>query len=766
MLIEIDYNTVSFESKILCNDETIQKNLKQTFSDTRGKRITEWFETFIFRIKEEINNDQFSIEVKGCDHYEQKFIDSILDKESDFILEKKIEIVDEKWVNKKYNDIDSFLNYTLCSKEDIVRKAIQPNVPDIKSLKSNKVEVPIIATMSSGKSTLLNALIGQDFLYEDTGAATATTCNIKVNNELKDFTAQAIDDDTIIDETTKDLGEFLERWNSSANKTNYPNLKLNIEGPVKNINSSELELNFIDTPGPNSAQFSNHTEKTYNYLKDNKNLPIVLYVLDPEKMDSKDDDNTLREISEVLNSNKQNLERIIFIYNKVDRENLDQKPFIEILPKIKKFLGKYNIHDPKVFPVCAKYSKLAQLNEDLSRNDKHDLTGFRYKFKPSPKDGYDGYQLLENAPLTSGQKQILEKEISKSELDADLVYSGLASIKLYLEDYISNHHQKNQYRDLMGIAYKVMESIQSNLNLKKENLEEKTAQEQKKRRERNQLEREELSKRKSEALQEINNIEVDKKFIQDAFKKMDKDFTKITDKSIRKSELSPSEAKKLVEELNATISNLRISIKTDLVSRINDESSKYLQELKKEVVRKFELPNPSLETKTFNADLLNKINVLDIKKIDSYKRIDIENKEKQVEVEVKSKKWYKRLFGLTDTEIRTKIYQTKKEIIEYEKFQVDVVFPLLKQFTKMIEDCRSGFDDLLLSYKNSFIKLVNISFEDAIKSVYANSDKEMALTNQEKEIEFQKLDDIKKSISKFKIQELHEKIYRKPAVAC
>jgi hypothetical protein len=61
------------------------------------------------------------------------------------------------------------------------------------------------------------------------------------------------------------------------------------------------------------------------------------------------------------------------------------------------------------------------------------------------------------------------------------------------------------------------------LNLKKANLEEKTAEEQKKSRERNQVEKEELNKRKTEALLEIGKIEVNKKFIDDATKKIERE---------------------------------------------------------------------------------------------------------------------------------------------------------------------------------------------------------------------------------------------------
>ena len=764
MNINIEYNTVSFQSKIDCNDETIQNNLKQTIVDSNGKRITDWFESFISRIKEEINNDPFSIEIKGCDLYEKVYIESVLNKDDGLVDHQKIEIVDEKWVNSNYTNLDTFLNFALSSNEKIVKEAIKPNIENIKNLRSNKVEIPVIATMSSGKSTLLNALIGQNFLFEDTGAATATTCNIKVNNKIENFVAQAIDNDTILEESQTNISDFLKTWNSSANKNNYSNLRLNLEGPVEHLNSSSLELNFIDTPGPNSAQYENHTKKTYEYLKDNQKLPIVLYVLDPEKMDSKDDDNTLREISEVLKNNEQNLDRIIFIYNKIDREELDTKPFREILPKIRKFLGKYDISNPKIFPLSAKYAKLAQLANNLSRSEKNKLRGFRDDFLPEPKEDYPGYQLLEEVPLTSYQKQQLQSRIEISEVDADLVYSGLAAIKLYIEDYITNHHQKKQYKDLMDIAQGTSNFIENKIRLEKHRLEEKTLAEQKRNEEKYKKEIEKLKEKKTQALEAINKIELDKKFIQITGKKIDSKFNRLKNKSGRKEDLNFTEANELVKEANKTILNLIVSIETDLISKMNDEGQSYLLKLKKEVVNKFELEEPSLKSKTFSAALLNKINVLDFDNINNYKTVKSETKQRQASKEVESKLWYKRLFGIKDTVTYMKEYQEKKEVIDGGKFYNEIINPISKSFRKIVKDSEVEFSNTFREYNDSFKDLVIHSFDETINSVFQQSETSLSLTNEEKNNRLRKFDKITKAISILKTPESNEEIYRKSAL--
>src|SRR5690606_29994806 len=108
----------------------------------------------------------------------------------------------------------------------------------------------------------------------------------------------------------------------------------------------------------------------------------------------------------------------------------------------------------------------------------------------------------------------------------------------------------------------------------------------------------------------------------------------------------------------------------------------------------FELDNDSLELKTFSAELLNNINVLDINNINSYKKEKIENKTREIEKEVISSKWYKRFFGIKDTVKYTESYKEKKTVIDVKIFYNDVVDPISKQFNKIINDCTSHFDKI------------------------------------------------------------------------
>ena len=196
---------------------------------------------------------------------------------------------------------------------------------------------------------------------------------------------------------------------------------------------------------------------------------------------------------------------------------------------------------------------------------------------------------------------------------------------------------------------------------------------------------------------------------------------------------------------------------------MNDEGQSYLLKLKNEVVKKFELNEPSLEAKTFNAELLNKINVLDFDNINNYKTIKSETKERQASKEVESTAWYKRLFGIKDTVTYMKQYQEKKEVIDGGKFYIEVINPISKHFRKIVKDSEEEFNKMFRVYNDSFKDLVIHSFDETIGSVYQKSKSSLSLTNKTKNNHLRKFDKITNAISILKTPESNEEIYRKPA---
>lgn len=710
MTIEINYNSISFELNIKCNSNTILNNLEAEIKNNNEKRITDWFEAFLKRLKEETNYEPFTIDIDSCDEYEKNFIEEVL--KGEIKVKSKIKFLSTEAIEEKYQFIDKFIDIVLKSEDEIVKRTINPHKENIERLRCNKVEVPVIATMSSGKSTLLNALIGQDFLHEDTWATTATTCTIKVNNELEQFTASVINNEEIQESTEKEtnIANFLREKNKQSNENQ--SIELFLEGPVSGIDTKGFDFRFIDTPGPNSAKNENHKEKTFTFLKDNQNLPIVLYVLDPEKMDSKDDEVTLKEIGDILKDNQQNLERIIFVCNKIDRVDIEDKSMNDILEKVEKFLKDNGIAKPKIFPVSAEYAKYTQLENTLTKSKKSQLRTYRDKFIYNIDEDYKGYELLDHSPLRNSQKEILQRQINNGGVDTDLVYSGLAALKFYIEDYITSHHLKNQYKEFQSIVNNVCKQIGADIKLEREQLEKDSEEQREEQKKKEEDELVNLNNKKEEAIKEIQISKIDKKFIHPLVTNIDKTFDNIFDKAMRKNEINPEEAKNLIKDINAEIKNLQVSIKTTIESKMNDETIKYVEKLKNIVADKFEVEKNMRRTtvNSFSAEMMNNISSINLHQVEKYENQKTEIRTREVKRNTLIAQWF----------LGSKIeeYVVAKKVVDVRKFYKDQVDPIKIAFQKIIENCESYIKNTETNLKEQFNKKINEFFHEAENRVY------------------------------------------------
>lgn len=754
MKFTIDYDTVSYVSIITCTSETIQENLQQFIEENKNRRITIWFESVIEAFKEECNNDPFSIEINGCDNYEKKLINSILHNK-EYISEFKMDSLDDSIIQAKYNKIDNFIKYAQTSKHDIIKKAFKPRHEDVRYLTNNTVEIPVIATVSSGKSTLLNALIGQDFLSEDTGSSTATICNVILHDNFKVFEAKAINKNIEIAKSKTDIKAFLKNWNDKANTPEYSKLKLSVEGPPKkDFNTSNLRVNFVDTPGPNSPRYENHKDQTFNYFKDQKKLPIILYVLAPGKMDTTDDKNNIHEIRKVIETNKQDLNRIIFIYNKIDEELKNENAYKDVLVKIKKFLSENDIENPIIFPVCASYAKLAVAEKDsLDENNQDDLDYFNKKFVPNPERNKLGYPLLDDVPLNDTQKNHLRDKIANG-IDLGVIYSGLASIQLYIEDYIANHHCKNKYHELHQIISDVTNDIEGKIDLQKSQLEEKTDEEKKKNEEKAKTEIEGLSSKRSAAHSKIDNVKQDKGFIDIVASDVNKTLNKFKIKANKSDNLSKAQIKRIIEEGNLTVENLKLSIKTDLIAQMNVVLDDYLKKLKTQVIENFSLEDPSIKQKSFSAELLNKINVLDITKTDSFQTVRKETRYREVTRVVESRWWLKRKFNWKVEKTVSEPFQEAKTFFNKNKFRHNFIDRNIKAINQIIDDKVKEFDKTISDYAETFKKHVDTSFDESLEYVYDSTTEEIVRTKKNKDEEIDKLEMINNELSELKITDI------------
>ena len=211
--------------------------------------------------------------------------------------------------------------------------------------------VAVIATMSSGKSTILNALLGYELLPSKNEACTAKVFKIKDIDGLTQFTGRTKDKDnnwSVFEPINK---EHLNNWNSSNIN------EVEIHGDFPHINNliHGQKILFYDTPGPNNSMDKSHYEISTNIL-DSSDYGFIIFAMNATQFGVDDERDLLESLLEGLNKNNKK-HKIIFVVNKIDQLDLELGELpVDLIEKTKRYLSDIGFLNPVVVPTFAKMS--------------------------------------------------------------------------------------------------------------------------------------------------------------------------------------------------------------------------------------------------------------------------------------------------------------------------------------------------------------------------------------------------------------------------
>lgn len=234
----------------------------------------------------------------------------------------------------------------------------------------NLFEVIVVATMSAGKSTVINALIGEELLHSANEATTATITRIHDKDDLPFFSGKAYSyKNELLEEQYQIDADTLRKWNADSQiKT------IDLVGDIKALYNDEKELVIYDTPGPNNSQDDNHEAITMEVINDG-NYGLILYVLNATQLGVNDDRTLLEQIKTTLDRNSH--KEIIFLLNKSDCLDKEKGERLDkVVSNTKSYLTNIGFNNPIIIPTAAQYALILQkmLNElPLRRVEKADL---------------------------------------------------------------------------------------------------------------------------------------------------------------------------------------------------------------------------------------------------------------------------------------------------------------------------------------------------------------------------------------------------------
>ncbi|HFQ4945920.1 TPA: dynamin family protein [Vibrio vulnificus] len=311
---------------------------------------------------------------------------------------------------------------------------------DFEDALNNDFDAYVVATMSSGKSTFINAVLGQDLLPAANEATTATIAHIFDDKTQGDaFYGERFDNNGNLIEHNDavDLATMKE-WNADV-ETKTIKLNGNIRAIKENNN---VRLVLTDTPGPNNSQDPEHQRTTLGFIQDSKRNPLIIYVLNATQLGTNDDAQLLRLVADTMGKGgKQSKDRFLFVVNKMDMFDPERGENIEeALNRVKNYLEENGIHDPNLFPVSARMAYLLRKQGELTRAERNDKTNIADLLLEEPSMAFPQYMSVSTSAMSAMQEKAQHDEaLQDQSMWRALLNSGLPGVEAVIDEYINKY---------------------------------------------------------------------------------------------------------------------------------------------------------------------------------------------------------------------------------------------------------------------------------------------------------------------------------------
>ena len=485
--VNLSYNP--FLSEVALEVNGAKANMPQVWGEKKIDELGNWASNFLDELERKYNDSEYEINFKGIMR-DYEFLEDALKthkNSSSFSLTGKENCVYAKDQLEKlktiFDEIQATSPYETLKSDEIKNHFLMAT--------SNDFEIAVVATMSSGKSTLINAMLGRELLPARNEATTATIAKIYDEDGMANFTAevrsvggkiiQTFDNFTLAD---------MDAVNTAGNSDKYdgdPNDRpstVEIHGDIVGIDSNNMRLVLSDTPGPNNSRTQEHKEHTHSLLhKEYK--PMILYVLNATQIATNDDNALLKSVAEAMKAGgRQSNERFMFILNKADQFDPGKgegEKLENVIKTVKEYLAKHDIFEPRIFPVSALMAKVIRqyINKDtLTEIEEDEILPKHTSFIKREYKHFEKYASLSNH-CKKLQDEMLEKAKDNPYEEA-LIHTGIVSIELAIAEYISKYALPKKVNegvasfkekiDNLGVEADEMEALRDNQNKIEERL--------------------------------------------------------------------------------------------------------------------------------------------------------------------------------------------------------------------------------------------------------------------------------------------------------
>ncbi len=460
----IKYNPYKVETEIIVDGNSVKekKNSPLNFGD---RRLQEWIESLPNILATEYATKEFHIVFHGtvldfedlqavaeaakenngitmvCEHKPAK---EVKDKEA------AIEAIFEEIKNNPY--------YEELRQPDLIRA--------FEIARTSEFPVNVVATMSSGKSTLINALLCQKLMPAKQEACTATITELHDRDD-ENFHAKVFNSDGALIQSVDLTLPVMEALNADPEVS-----KIIAEGNIPFVTSDDVSLVLVDTPGPNNARDPEHKAATYRMLSESSKT-VVLYILNATQLAINDDSSLLSYVADSMKvGGKQSKDRFIFVLNKLDDFKRGEDSVESAIERTRQYLADKGIENPNIYPASALTAldirtilrdiDLTKLNlDELDDEIIFETIGKVRKLNRNPDLHLEKY-----APLTPSVRGAITSELSAARDAGDakteaLIHSGIIPIEAAIRMYVQKYAKTAKIKGLVDTFAAKLESQRS-----------------------------------------------------------------------------------------------------------------------------------------------------------------------------------------------------------------------------------------------------------------------------------------------------------------
>ena len=450
----IKYNPYKIETEIRIEGKKLAENSILGEKIVPGARLQEWVEELPQILIDEYNDRDFEIIFHGTllDYedlaeaftlaFEEGELEVTLDRQPAKETEDKEVLIEQVFEKIKKGPFDELRD------EEVINS--------FEHARSSEFEVCVVATMSAGKSTLINSMLRTKLMPSKMEACTAIITRIK-DNDSPGWQAEVYNKENRLIETQEDLTNLtMNRLNEDSQVS-----LIKVTGNIPFVSAEDVSLVLIDTPGPNNSRNPEHRKVQSEFLgKSSKSL--VLYIM--EGTFGSDDDNLLLEkVADSMSvGGKQSKDRFIFVVNKMDDRKKEDGDTEQTLGRIRSYLKMHGIVNPNLFPAAALPALNIRMIENGQQMDEDTIDETEVKVKKLIRNEnmhFENFAPLPRSVREEINAQLLEASDAQDTNGQALIHTGVMSVEAAIRQYVRKYAKTAKIKNIVDTFIHKLDAV-------------------------------------------------------------------------------------------------------------------------------------------------------------------------------------------------------------------------------------------------------------------------------------------------------------------